>query len=60
VAHLGLPWDERCLGFHAHQRVVKTASVAQVRRPLYRSSVARWKAFERHLGPLQALVKPRP
>jgi tetratricopeptide (TPR) repeat protein len=56
VAHLGLPWDERCLAFHTQRRAVKTASVAQVQRPIYRSSVARWKAFERHLAPLQALV----
>ncbi|HEX7640317.1 MAG TPA: sulfotransferase, partial [Burkholderiaceae bacterium] len=58
VAHLGLPWDERCLGFHRNRRVVGTASAAQVRRPIYRSSVARWKAFERHLGPLMDIVGP--
>jgi tetratricopeptide (TPR) repeat protein len=56
VEYLGLPWDERCLGFHDSQRVVKTASVAQVRRPIYRTSVARWRPYERHLGPLLALV----
>jgi hypothetical protein len=37
-------------------RSVRTASLAQVRRPLYASAVGRWRAFERHLGPLlQAL-----
>ena len=56
VAYLGLPWDERCLGFHANRRVVRTASVAQVRRPIYRTSVARWKAYERHLGELAEVV----
>lgn len=59
VAYLGLPWDERCLGFHANERVVKTASVAQVRRPIYRTSVARWKPFEAHLGPLVEAIGPR-
>jgi tetratricopeptide (TPR) repeat protein len=57
VEYLGLPWDERCLEFHDSQRVVRTASVAQVRRPVYRTSVARWKAYGRHLGPLYEVVK---
>ena len=57
LAYLGLPWDERCLAFHQNQRVVRTASVAQVRKPIYRSSVARWKHFEAHLAPLLEIVK---
>ncbi len=56
VAYLGLPWDDRCLGFHDNERVVKTASVAQVRQPIYKTSVARWKPFERHLGALLEVV----
>ena len=56
VDYLGLPWDDRCLGFHENRRVVKTASVAQVRRPIYRTSVARWKAYEAHLGELLGIV----
>jgi tetratricopeptide (TPR) repeat protein len=56
VEYLGLPWDERCLGFHQNRRIVRTASVAQVRRPIYRTSVARWKPYERHLGPLLEVV----
>ncbi|MEP6501989.1 MAG: sulfotransferase [Betaproteobacteria bacterium] len=59
VAYLGLPWDERCLGFHANPRVVRTASHAQVRRPIYRTSVARWKPFERHLTRLLQAVGHR-
>lgn len=58
IDFLGLPWDGRCLEFHKNARQVKTASVAQVRRPIYRGSVARWKHFARHLAPLYALVKP--
>jgi tetratricopeptide (TPR) repeat protein len=56
VGYLGLPWDERCLGFHNNRRVVRTASVAQVRRPIYRTSVARWKPYEAHLGALFDVV----
>jgi tetratricopeptide (TPR) repeat protein len=55
--YLGLPWDARCLNFHENKRVVKTASAAQVRRPVYRSSVARWRHFETHLQPLLAIVQ---
>lgn len=55
--YLDLPWDERCLDFHQNKRIVKTASIAQVRKPIYRSSVARWKHFETQLGPLLDIVK---
>lgn len=56
--HLGLGWDARCLEFHRNTRVVATASRAQVRRPIYRDSIARWQRFETHLGPLRELVEP--
>lgn len=52
VAWLGLEWDERCLSFHRTERLVRTASVAQVRQPIYRRSVARWKHYEIMLKPL--------
>ncbi len=54
LEYLGLPWDERCLSFHKTVRPVVTASSVQVRRPLYRSGVARWRQYEAHLGPLLA------
>jgi len=56
--YLGLPWDPSCLKFHEHKRAVHTASVIQVRRPIYTSSVARWKHFEKHLGPLLEIIRP--
>lgn len=52
VEHCGLFWDERCLDFNRTERAVRTASVGQVRQPIYRRSVGRWRRFERHLGPL--------
>ncbi|MFK2878729.1 tetratricopeptide repeat-containing sulfotransferase family protein [Rhodanobacter hydrolyticus] len=55
--YLELPWDSRCLNFHENKRAVRTASAAQVRRPIYKSSVARWKHFETHLAPLLDIVK---
>ena len=57
LAFAGLPWDANCLRFHENTRLVKTASVAQVRKPIYKSSVARWKHFAPHLRPLYQLVK---
>jgi tetratricopeptide (TPR) repeat protein len=56
VAHCGLDWDEACLAFHETQRTVHTASVAQVRQPIYQSSVGRWRAYESLMQPfLEAL-----
>jgi tetratricopeptide (TPR) repeat protein len=52
VAFCGLPWDDACLEFHAARRPVRTASANQVRRPIYAASVARWKPYAAHLGPL--------
>lgn len=49
----GLPWDADCLEFHRTDRSVRTASQWQVRQPLYRSSVARWQAYEPWLGELR-------
>ncbi len=48
----GLPWDDRCLAFHASGRTVRTASYEQVRQPIYRSSIGRYKGFEPHIGSL--------
>jgi tetratricopeptide (TPR) repeat protein len=57
IEFCGLEWDDRCLQFHETQRFVGTASYDQVNRPLYKQSVARWKRYERHLGPLLAALK---
>ena len=52
VEFLGLPWNDACLSFHKSDRPVKTASVAQVRRPIYNSSVERWRKYGAGLQPL--------
>jgi hypothetical protein len=54
---LDLPWDERCVRFHENRRVADTASIDQVRQPLYRSSIGRWKHYESHLAPLIETLK---
>ena len=52
---VGLPWDERCLSFETTVRAVNTASVWQVRQRMYRSSVERWRNYEKFIGPLRSL-----
>ena len=52
VAFCGLEWNDQCLKFHESDRPVKTASVTQVRKPLYSSSVERWRRYEKQLEPL--------
>jgi tetratricopeptide (TPR) repeat protein len=54
IDYCGLPWDDRCLSFHKTKRPVRTASNVQVRRPVYRSSVGRWRRYETFLLPLLA------
>ena len=53
VEHAGLEWDEACLEFHKQDRPVKTASSWQVRQPIYQSSVARWKNYDKNIKPLK-------
>ncbi len=52
IAFLDLAWTPECLDFHKSDRPVLTASLNQVRQPLYASSIGRWRAYERHLEPL--------
>jgi Flp pilus assembly protein TadD len=59
VAHLGLPWDPRCEDFHANRNPSMTGSAAQVRRPVYATSVGRWKSLERELAPLRRVLAGR-
>jgi hypothetical protein len=47
-----LPWEDACLDFHRNDSPSLTASAAQVRRPLYASSVGLWRRYEAQLQPL--------
>ena len=58
VEFCGLDWHPDCLEFHRAERPVLTASNAQVRQPLYASSVGRWRRFEKHLDPLIENLPP--
>jgi tetratricopeptide (TPR) repeat protein len=52
IEFLELPWDDKCVDFHKSDRPVKTASVAQVRKPIYNTSVKRWTKYGDGLQPL--------
>lgn len=53
LEELNLPWSDNCLEFHRNRRMVKTASMYQVRRPTYTASIGRAKPYREYLGPLQ-------
>lgn len=57
LAFCGLPWDDACLAFERNAAPVATASLAQVRSPLYRTSMQRWKRYEPQLADLLALLR---
>ena len=53
VDFLDLEWDDACLAFHETRRSVRTLSRWQVRQPIYRTSVERWRRYDSYLGPLK-------
>ena len=57
VAFCGLEWHPACLEFHANVAPVATASSAQVRRPIYRTAVERWRKYEHEIEPLRRLLE---
>ncbi|MEL6110957.1 MAG: sulfotransferase, partial [Planctomycetota bacterium] len=57
LAHCGLGWEGACLEFQSNARVVQTPSKWQVRQPMYRSSVEKWRRFEKQLAPIAATIE---
>jgi len=59
ISHIGLEWNDACLAPHKLERAVKTVSQWQVRQPIYKTSVQRWKNYEPFISPLiEGLAKP--
>lgn len=56
VAACDLKWEPDCLTFHQTRRVVRTASVSQVREPIYQRSAGRWRNYARELPDLFAAI----
>jgi len=53
LSYCGLEWEPACLKFYDTARGIRTPSRWQVRQPIYRNSVARWRNYEAHLAPLE-------
>lgn len=51
--YVELPWDDACLNFHRNAAAVATPSASQVRQPLYRDAIGRWRRYGDALKPLQ-------
>ena len=52
LEYCGLPWQDDVLDFHQSRKASTTASAAQVRKPIYKSSVQKWRHFEQQLQPV--------
>jgi tetratricopeptide (TPR) repeat protein len=58
LEYCGLPFEGRCLKFYENERAVRTASSEQVRRPIFRDGMDRWRHYEPWLGPLKQALGP--
>lgn len=56
LAHIGLEFDQSCMEHHKNKQAVHTASVGQVRQPIYKSSNERWRNYEKHIGPMLEIL----
>jgi tetratricopeptide (TPR) repeat protein len=56
--YLSLPFEDSCLRFYENERAVRTPSAEQVRRPINRDGVGKWKPYEPWLGPLKQALGP--
>ena len=61
--YLELPFEDQCIAFHETDRSIRTASSEQVRQPINKKGMGRWKPYAKHLRPLldhldKKLLKP--
>lgn len=59
MRYLRLDWQAGCLEFHKSAGAVSTASTMQVRQPIYRSAVQRWRKYEKQLAPAVEIFRER-
>ena len=52
IEYIGLDWDENCLKFYESDRLIRTASITQVRQPIHNKSIYRWKEYQSHIPEL--------
>ena len=60
LEHCALPFEPACLAFHETRRSVRTPSSEQVRRPIGRTGLARWRSYASWLAPLQDALGDAP
>jgi len=58
LEHLGLDFEESCLEFYKNERALESISSEQVRSPLFREGIGRWRHYEPWLGPLKTALGP--
>jgi tetratricopeptide (TPR) repeat protein len=58
IEYIGLDWEESCLKFYESDRLIRTASITQVRQPIYKKSVAKWKCYEPYIAKLFDRLEP--
>jgi tetratricopeptide (TPR) repeat protein len=58
LEHCGLPFEEQCLRFYDSDRAVKTASSEQVRQPIYKGALGKWRKYEAHLDEWKEQLAP--
>ena len=58
INYLGLNWDEACLKFYESDRIVRTASITQVREPIYTKSVNKWQKYAPYIPELNGIKLP--
>jgi len=56
---VGVEWNDKVRDFHKTERAVRTASVTQVRRPIYKTSAQKWRRYEDYLDPLEEIFEMR-
>lgn len=54
--YIGLPWEDKVMKFYETQRPVKTASIQQVRKGIYKESKEKWRRYEKYLSPLISVL----
>ena len=58
VEFCGVDWEPACAEFYLTERGISTPSRWQVRQPIYRHAVGRWRNYEKHLAPLLDILSP--
>jgi hypothetical protein len=57
ISYAGLEWEDACMSFESNKSPSLTASVVQVRQPIYKSSVGMWRNYEEELQPLAKIFR---